>query len=273
MTMQLEFAPGIYDISNADYHASAAVSRSQLLELKKTPYHYWYEYVAKAGIRTETPAMRLGTAMHCLILEPDRFKDAYYIAEKCDMRTTAGKLLHKTQLDAAEGRVVLSEPDYKLMQQMALGIKYNKDAMALMTDGKAEKSIYWEDKETGLMCKCRPDLWHNKIVVDLKTTRSATYKEFQSAVINGGYHIQAAMIQEGIKSVTGMDVHDFCYVVVETQAPFATAVYILDETTLMDGREAFFTLLDTLKKCQDTDVWPGYPSKTIMLPPWARYED
>ncbi|MDQ8040096.1 MAG: hypothetical protein REH83_06790, partial [Rickettsiella sp.] len=37
--------PGIYDISNEAYHQGPGISRSALMKFKRSPYHYWYEYI------------------------------------------------------------------------------------------------------------------------------------------------------------------------------------------------------------------------------------
>ena len=36
-----DMGPGIYSISNEDYHNGPAISRSALMEFRKSPYHYW----------------------------------------------------------------------------------------------------------------------------------------------------------------------------------------------------------------------------------------
>ena len=42
--VRLNHTPGIYDISNDEYHNSHAISRSMLMDFKKNPYYYWYKY-------------------------------------------------------------------------------------------------------------------------------------------------------------------------------------------------------------------------------------
>lgn len=63
------------DLSNEDYHGeqyAEYISGSDLaLVHSKSPAHWKY------GERKETPALAFGTAMHCAILEPEKFKSEF----------------------------------------------------------------------------------------------------------------------------------------------------------------------------------------------------
>lgn len=69
--------PGIYaDISNADYHGGAGVSKSGLDLVRRSPMHY--KAVRDAANDNEpTPAQAIGTAAHSIILEPKEFAKEY----------------------------------------------------------------------------------------------------------------------------------------------------------------------------------------------------
>lgn len=69
--------PGIYaDISNADYHGGAGVSKSGLYLVRRSPMHY--KSVRDAANDNEpTPAQAIGTAAHSIILEPKEFAKEY----------------------------------------------------------------------------------------------------------------------------------------------------------------------------------------------------
>ena len=62
--------PGIYrDISNSEYHSGEGLAASHFRELLRSPLHY----ITRVNTSSkETPAMKLGTAVHCAILEPER---------------------------------------------------------------------------------------------------------------------------------------------------------------------------------------------------------
>lgn len=69
--------PGVYgDLSNAEYHGGPGISKSGLDLMDKAPATYRY-VTDNPKDREETPAMRIGTAVHAAILEPDMFAATY----------------------------------------------------------------------------------------------------------------------------------------------------------------------------------------------------
>ncbi|MGP9633753.1 PD-(D/E)XK nuclease-like domain-containing protein [Halomonas sp. AOP43-A1-21] len=70
-------APGVYsDLSNADYHGGDGVSKSGLDLIDKNPATYRY-VKTNPEERTETPDMRIGSALHAAVLEPELFVTEY----------------------------------------------------------------------------------------------------------------------------------------------------------------------------------------------------
>lgn len=70
---------GIYfGMSAEEYHAAPGLSHSGMRELAVSPLRYWHRYVNPDRTPQEpTPAQRLGTALHYLILEPGAFALRY----------------------------------------------------------------------------------------------------------------------------------------------------------------------------------------------------
>ena len=117
--------PGVYGgIGNEEYHKGPGLSSSDLKLLARSPLHY---KTAKAIPPKETDAMRLGTAVHCAVLEPDRFEKEYAAApEAIDRRTKAGKA-HWAELEAT-GKVVLSGEDAQMVRGMADSVRRHPTA-------------------------------------------------------------------------------------------------------------------------------------------------
>ena len=65
-------------MNNSDYFAMPGLSYSGIKDLLVSPLHYWHRNVnPEREERKETPAMRLGSALHCAVLEPKRFEQQY----------------------------------------------------------------------------------------------------------------------------------------------------------------------------------------------------
>lgn len=82
---------GIYhDLSNEDYHSGPAISKSQLDDIAISPAVYQWKKHAPID-EEKTQALDMGTALHCILLEPDEFEKRFIVAPEFNRRTTAGK--------------------------------------------------------------------------------------------------------------------------------------------------------------------------------------
>jgi exodeoxyribonuclease VIII len=257
--------PGIYDIDNETYHASEGLSRSNIMDFKKSPFHfYWSKQTPR---NKETSSQYIGTALHTLILEPEKFHSTYMIAPKINKNTNEWK---KIKADAEEKNLlILDGSEYHYIVSLARTVEHDPTAIRLIEGAQYERSIFWENPETGILCKCRPDILHTNMICDLKTAADASERAFRNAIYSYGYHIQAAMMQEGVQAVLGDKINDFIFIVIEKNEPMAMAIYILDEDAINKGREDFHEALHQYKECLEKNEWPGYPIKEVSLPKYA----
>lgn len=288
--------PGVYSISNEQYHASPGISRSAIMDFRKTPRHYWHKHINPHYVKSApTPAMILGEAFHVALLEPETFEERFIVKEKSNL--LIGKLpllrdvgreaydeakkkqeavrtekerLEKEFEERSIDKIVIDEDDYQKIITMKGEILSDDTNKEIVTDAKVEQSIFWIDPDTQLLCKCRPDIWHNAFVVDLKTTNDASEEEFRRSIVKYGYHIQFAMIREGLKRQCEVDMRNFIILAQEKEAPFLSAVYQLDDEALTEGHSKFKDYLQQIKSCHDNNSFPGYETKMISLPTWSK---
>ena len=259
--------PGIYSLSPEAYHQGPGISRSGLMEFKRSPYHYWYKYL-NPDYKSEsaTPAQILGNALHTYVLEPDEFEKRYFVIPEFNKVTKEGKERWqkiKSELDKKE---ILSAHQYQILQAMTASLKKNKLAKQLIENAEIEQSLYWTDPDTGILCKCRPDILRSNLVCDLKTAQDGSPRSFQYAALDYGYYIQAAMVREAIKQLKQKIIKDFLFLVIEKARPYAVSIYQLDEASLDKGYQEFKTLLAHYKHCLETNDWPAYTIQEISLP-------
>lgn len=242
----------------------AAISRSCLMLYSKSPYHYWSEKISiEKKSSSDSLAMILGAAVHARVMEPDEFSSRYFVARKCDRRTKKGQQEWSESLLGAQGRIILREEDMEKVKNLSDSVFAHIEASSLIHGANYEQSIFWIDKETGIHCKARPDILHKNMVVDLKTTKDASYYIFKKDAIKYGYHLQAAMIQEGIYAVTGDIITDFISISIENKHPFPTAIYTFSDETIEQGRSEFRRLLELHKECTENQEWPSYEIREI----------
>lgn len=182
---------GLLSLTAEQYHNHPAVGHSGLVRIMRSPAHY-QDYVTNPF--EPTPAMRLGTAVHAALLEPEAFAEQYTVFDESllegalqsldDYKAAAvaldikvGKMKKdeiKEAIKAADiesrfkfredeivrlydGKIVLPPDEMTAIQSMAYLVRCHKGADNLLSDGVAEGSIFWTDPETGIACKCRPD--------------------------------------------------------------------------------------------------------------------
>jgi len=246
-------------MTNEDYHAdTSAISASGLKLFARSPAHYYAAYLDPNRIeRSPTPAMRVGTATHCAILEPERFS-AEYIAlpEGLDRRTKEGKQAYADLL--ATGAELLTSDDMSLVVNMACAFRDNATSRALF-DRKhvVEQSIFAE--VNGVACKCRPDFMtaDGLMVMDVKTTSDASPESFGKSAWSIGYHIQAAFYRRVIQSATGIT-PDFIFGCVESDRPYLTAYYTVPQYLLDYADGVIDALLEQYAECLRSGIWHGY---------------
>lgn len=238
--------------------------------LARSPAHFWHNRTHPAP---ETPALKVGKAVHALALEGrEAFAAAFTVAPECDRRTKEGKALWADHLAASEGRTVLTATESELVEGMAAGILAHPLAPALIEGGEAEVSMIWTDPETGAPCKGRLDLARlaDGAIIDLKTTLDASPAAFARAVLNYGYATQAAAYLSGA-SALGADVTDFVIIAVEKSPPFAVGIYRMPAAALELGRRRWAEACRLFASCRESGQWPGYGDaiQELTLPGWA----
>ncbi len=258
----------IHGMPNADYHASPAISKSGLDKIAKSPAHY---RAAKEAPAETTDAMVIGSAFHDYILLPEIFQTAYTVLpEDFNGRTKDGKSYLETI--KASGQTILKAEWLKDIQGMAAAVAAHPKAAALLTGGHPEVSIFWQDADTGIDCRCRPDYIHSSgIIADLKSTLDASPAAFSKSCANFRYHVQDAFYSEGYYQATGEWPRGFVFIAVEKTAPYAVACYTLDDVAKEKGRELYQQDLQTLHAAQANNRWTAYSQKieTLTLPAWA----
>ena len=165
--------PGIHEgVPNDDYHAdTAAVSSSRLKPMLVSPAHF-----AAAGAGKETKAKSFGSALHCLLLEPEVFDNSFMVLRpsKIKKSTKAGQALAELVEQAAGGREIVSESDFMEMQAMVASAKRHGAIRQMLEWGQAETTLVWHDDETGILLKVRPDwLQLGHCIWDVKSAATA----------------------------------------------------------------------------------------------------
>lgn len=265
--------PGIYhDISNADYHAGDGVSKSQLDDIAINPAIFQWKKSAPVD-EEKMRALDMGTALHCLLLEPEEFPNRFIEAPEFNRRTTIGKADEKAFMEecAGSGKTVMDFEQHRALKLMRASAYAHPAARWLLdAKGHRESSFYWTDNETGELCRIRPDkyLSDQPVIVDVK--KVADMSRFQRHVEEFRYHVQDAMYREGYYQ-TFNEYPLFCFIAVSESIDcgrYPVRVFQLDKDDVAAGHDLFRRDLQTYHECRETDNWGGI--EEIRRPAWAR---
>jgi len=228
-----------------------------------------YKYGKNNPPKVATPAMKLGSVVHCFVLENEKFYKTY--AQLDGKRTKENKAL-AVQLEK-DGIQTYSQSDATVFTSIYEALKKNEFANKYIINDKkgfAEQSYWWTHKATGLQCKCRCDYVVDDMVIDLKTTGEggASPDAFTRTIVNFKYHLQAAHYLQG----TGAK--RFIFVAVEKVFPYTVAVYELSGSFIEKGFQLQEQTLQQIKQAQESGIWAGHSDqepdgiKTLTPPKW-----
>ncbi|EOO3928285.1 exodeoxyribonuclease VIII, partial [Escherichia coli] len=257
-----DIEPGIYyGISNENYHAGPGVSKSQLDDIADTPALYLWRKNAPVDT-TKTKTLDLGTAFHCRVLEPEEFSNRFIVAPEFNRRTNAGKEEEKAFLMecASTGKTVITAEEgrkIELMYQSVMALPLGQ--WLVESAGHAESSIYWEDPETGILCRCRPDKIIPEFhwIMDVKTT--ADIQRFKTAYYDYRYHVQDAFYSDGYEAQFGVQ-PTFVFLVASTTIEcgrYPVEIFMMGEEAKLAGQLEYHRNLRTLADCLNTNEWPA----------------
>ncbi|EOO0701136.1 exodeoxyribonuclease VIII [Escherichia coli] len=268
-----DIEPGIYyGISNENYHVGPGVSKSQLDDIADTPALYLWRKNAPVD-NTKTKTLDLGTAFHFRVLEPEEFSNRFIVAPEFNRRTNAGKEEEKAFLMecASTGKTVITAEEgrkIELMYQSVMALPLGQ--WLVESAGHAESSIYWEDPETGILCRCRPDKIIPEFhwIMDVKTT--ADIQRFKTAYYDYRYHVQDAFYSDGYEAQFGVQ-PTFVFLVASTTIEcgrYPVEIFMMGEEAKLAGQLEYHRNLRPLADCLNTNEWPAI--KTLSLPRWAK---
>lgn len=244
-------------MTQEEYRAYPAVSRSDLFKLKKSPLHYKYATEHK---EEPTPALNFGSAAHKFILERDHFDDEFAVAPNVDRRTKDGKAIWEEFVEYADGKTVISRDDFNKIWDMAKAIEAHPIASDLIK-GQHEVSLFWTDEQTGEECKVRPDCIHKDgngvVIVDYKTTATVEDGAFEKSCRKYGYKLQSGMYREGYFQ-NFLEDAGFAFIAQEKEAPYAVRVYVCTDEYMNEGFDEYRALLGLYHECKLADNFRGF---------------
>lgn len=257
-------------IPEPDYRAAPGLNWSQLKHIARSPRDYAFQLDAP---NTPTAAMRLGSAVHAAILEPERYAAEWTVY--------SGRRAGKAWLDFANANAdkhILSDKEADDVTVMAEHCRAHPDCARRLSSGWAERSVFWQEDVVGfdepVAMKARLDWVYEDdggfVLVDLKTSRDVAPRPFGTTAGKLMYHGQIAHYLNALQSVVGDAPVRAEIMVVESGRPWNAGVYMIDDTAIECGLLRRRQMLERLAECTRRDEWPGLlpEPQWLELPEW-----
>lgn len=235
--------------TNDEYHARPEFSRSQHTLVWEEPALFHGQEIAHIFPRPEKKAWDTGSVSHTCLLEPRNVDNVVAIIPVEDFRTKDGNVPasplgtadYKTWKKKHPGKIHQTAKEFTAVQQMIKNVHAHEAAEMLYQHAiHFEYTIIWEDAETGLPLRARPDMIckfpAGFVVPEFKTTRSVKAWQFSRDAFDYGYHRQQAMYSEAVEALFGPVIR-FPFICSDKKPAYQCEVYTLSQRALELGRE------------------------------------
>jgi len=270
-------SPGIFaGVSESAYHGhKGVVSKSLLWEFFPNP-HKWRFGPAKE----QTGAMAWGSMIDALWLAGS-FNEDFIVSPHDEFRTKEAK-----EWRDAQTKTVVKQSELDAGRLAVDTLSAHPVASQIRTESDAQISVLVEgiEPETGegFRAKGRMDLVPHEMsdysnwLFDLKTTRSVTRHDIQTAIASFGYYAQAALYLDLYNTASGDARSRFGFIFQESEPPYEIAVVELGPTDIEAGRAWYQKALALWCRCERDGNWPSPWDDSIQVvsrPGWARKGD
>ena len=241
-----EFNKEIEQIMNGEKH----LSFSALKAFMQSPKHF---YAYKMD-RETTKAMEAGKLFHMAILEPEKFKETYWVLDDSSKILEIGgsnpratkvyKEWVQEQDSKNKGKERISKEDYDLYLSMGEYLNQNNATKFLMSE-LTEKESDFEFEHAGFLIKGKIDGLGSDYIIDLKKVADASYKKVRWIIEDMMYDMQSGIycFSKRIKKYYLIFIDSSCNI----------TVVKLNETTIQNGFGKFEIALDEFRRCAEED--------------------
>lgn len=246
--------PGHYlDVSAKAYRDLKYLGSSSLKAMAKSMGHFDYE---RNNPSPETDETRLGTALHTLVMEPEKFDKIAVLSPHDEYRTKEARAWRDEQY--AAGIIPLKSEAWGDVQRWRDALLNHRSASALLKPGDdvlVESTIIFD--AFGVRGKARPDVFRARdgIIVDVKTTKCETEAEWDREVANTKMFFQPWWYGLAAET-TDAAPSRWVWAVVSKERPNAVWCREASPAWIDIGRREGVALLERYKACVEADVWP-----------------
>lgn len=228
------------------------MNASRFKAFYRSPYHFFNQ----SEVET-TENMKIGTAIHTAMLQPELYDAEIGYLPDVDGRTKEGKAIKAEFDEKYANKTILKAKSQDIVERACIALKYSqgwKDIKA--TQGMRYENVVLCDL-LGISCKAKLDLLdvENGIIRDIKSCDDASIDKFQYTVKDRLYWLQAGFYTLAAEAAFDRK-FKFEFIAVETSDPSAALFHPVDDAELERWMNKVESMLASYKSCLAADTWP-----------------
>lgn len=269
------FHGGVKGLSNGEYHSlKDYYSSTDLKTIYATTPQHW-RHKKEVGAKKTTDAMALGSLVHCLLLTPSEVVNDFFIMPELNLRTNDGRAERDRLVLEHSTKILVTQEQINKANDIVVSAMRNPKIVELLEPGLKEAAFFWECPFSYLNFKAKLDSYvEGEYMIELKTTSSAKPEAFSRHAYNMNYDLSACHYLEGLRAFHGGDLKKAYFIVLETEPPYVSQVYLASDSFLESGHTKWVSSVEKLEQAIKKDSWSGYSSPGEILelnaPAWAQ---
>ena len=246
-------------MSESEYRSLPALNASRFKAFYRSPYHFFNQ----SEVET-TENMKIGTAIHTAVLQPELYEAEIGYLPDVDGRTKEGKAI-KAEFDLKYAdKTILKAKSEEVVKRAVQAILVSPEWSLI----KANKNMRYEQVLMcdlfGTPCKARLDLLdvENGIIRDIKSCDDASIDKFKYTIKDRLYWLQAGFYTL-MAELTYEKQFKFEFIAVETSDPSAALFHPVDDGELTKWKNKVQLMLHSYDACRKAGEWPKPLGATI----------
>jgi hypothetical protein len=225
------------------------------------------------GFVEETNAMRLGTGIHALLLEPEQFENRFVVMPdyQFDAENVTGKG-ERSESKSTKYYKAKSSQFYQENQKKSVISRQQFDQCL----ESANKEVTVEGVIEGIEFKGRIDALIPSCVIDLKTTADVSPRIFGSRFFKLGYDFKLSIYRELVRQSTE-GLRDVKVIAQEPSGDYDNCVINVPDEVLDNAFSRVLHVVHRYKQCMQSGVWPGCDDGLdeidLLVPDYVLHQD
>lgn len=245
-------------MSESEYRSLQGLNASRFKAFVRSPFHFKHQKEVET-----TEAMRVGTAIHTAILEPEEYFATIAYLPDIDGRTKEGKILKAEFEEKNVGKTILKADSQEIVERCCKAVVACMKANADKFSSGIRKEVVVLGSLFKIDCKAKLDIVdvERGVITDIKSCQDAM--KFRYDVQDRLYWVQAGFYCLMAEMMWGKP-FSFQFIAVETTEPSGAVLYTVTDEELQIWKNCVTRDLARYMICDTINEWEGYsPSKTL----------